>query len=49
MASGMNAANEDTKPLKRWGRDAFMPTNYAFLPDGGFFQADGYGAYRIHR
>jgi len=26
-----------------------MPTNYAFLPDGGFFLADGYGSYRIHR
>ena len=30
-------------------RDAFMPTNYAFLPDGGFFLADGYGSFRIHR
>jgi hypothetical protein len=40
---------EDTKPEKRWGRDAFMPTNFAFLPDGGFFLADGYGSYRIHR
>lgn len=26
-----------------------MPTNFAFLPDGGFFLADGYGAYVIHR
>jgi hypothetical protein len=42
-------AGEDTKPAKRWGRDAFMPTNFAFLPDGGFFLADGYGSYRIHR
>src|SRR5262245_38373308 len=49
MDSGVYAANEDTKPEKRWGRDAFMPTNYAFLPDGGFFLADGYGSYRIHR
>jgi len=49
MASGVYAANEDTKPEKRWGRDAFMPTNYAFLPDGGFFLADGYGSWRIHR
>jgi len=23
--------------------------DYAFLPDGGFFLADGYGSYRIHR
>ena len=26
-----------------------MLTNYAFMPDGGFFLADGYGSYRIHR
>ena len=49
MDSKLYPANEDTKPAKRWGRDAFMPTNYAFLPDGGFFLADGYGSYRIHR
>jgi hypothetical protein len=49
MDSGLYPKDEDTKPAKRWGRDAFMPTNYAFLPDGGFFLADGYGAYRIHR
>jgi hypothetical protein len=49
MDSGLYPKNEDTKPTKRWGRDAFMPTNFAFLPDGGFFLADGYGSYRIHR
>jgi hypothetical protein len=49
MASGIYPEGEDTKPTKRWGRDAFMPTNYAFLPDGGFFLADGYGSWRIHR
>jgi hypothetical protein len=49
MDSKLYPANEDTKPAKRWGRDAFMPTNYAFLPDGSFFLADGYGSYRIHR
>lgn len=49
MASGLYPEGEDTKPAKRWGRDAFMPTNFAFLPDGGFFLADGYGSYRIHR
>jgi len=32
-----------------WGRDRFNPTNFAFLPDGGFLLADGYGSYRIHR
>ena len=49
MESKLYPVGEDTKPAKRWGRDAFMPTNYAFLPDGGFFLADGYGSYRIHR
>jgi hypothetical protein len=49
MQTGLYPKGEDTKPAKRWGRDAFMPTNYAFLPDGGFFLADGYGSYRIHR
>ncbi|MEI8318468.1 MAG: hypothetical protein WCH79_11035, partial [Planctomycetia bacterium] len=27
----------------------FMPTNFAFLDDGGFLLADGYGAFFIHR
>jgi hypothetical protein len=49
MESKLYPEGEDTKPVKRWGRDAFMPTNFAFLPDGGFFLADGYGSYRIHR
>jgi hypothetical protein len=49
MDSKLYPQGEDSKPTKRWGRDAFMPTNYAFLPDGGFFLADGYGSYRIHR
>jgi len=49
MDSGLYPRDEDTAPKKRWGRDAFMPTNYAFLPDGGFFLADGYGSFRIHR
>jgi hypothetical protein len=49
MDSKLYPTGEDTHPEKRWGRDAFMPTNFAFLPDGGFFLADGYGSYRIHR
>lgn len=49
MESGLYPKDEDTKPTKRWGRDAFMPTNYAFLPDGGFYLADGYGSFRMHR
>lgn len=42
-------ADEAVKPTKTWGRDRFLPTNFAFLPDGGFFLADGYGAFQIHR
>jgi len=49
MAAGIYKENEDTKPEKRWGRDAFMPTNFAFTPDGGFFLADGYGGWCVHR
>ena len=48
MDSGIYPTGEDTNPTKRWGRNAFMPTNYAFLPDGSFYVADGYGSYRIH-
>lgn len=40
---------EFDNPKKVWGRDRFMPTNFAFLPDGGFLLADGYGAFYIHR
>lgn len=47
--SGVYHEDEYTQPKKVWGRDRFMPTNFAFLPDGGFFLADGYGAFRIHR
>ncbi|MBX7166300.1 MAG: peptidase [Pirellulales bacterium] len=49
MDSGVYAAGEDTHPAKQWGRDRFMPTNFAFLDDGGFLLADGYGAFYIHR
>jgi len=49
MASGLYPEGEAGRPKKVWGRDRFMPTNYAFLPDGGFYLADGYGSYRIHR
>lgn len=30
-------------------REYFLPTNFAFLNDGGFLLADGYGAFYIHR
>ncbi|HRF00708.1 MAG TPA: twin-arginine translocation signal domain-containing protein [Pirellulaceae bacterium] len=49
MESGVYAEGEATAPQKVWGRDRFMPTNFAFLPDGGFLLADGYGAFVIHR
>jgi hypothetical protein len=49
MESGVYAAEEDTKPANVWGRDRFLPTNVAFLDDGGFLLADGYGAFYIHR
>lgn len=49
MASGIYATGENTHPQQVWGRDRFMPTNFAFHPDGGFYLADGYGAWAIHR
>jgi hypothetical protein len=49
MQSGIYAEGEDTNPQKVWGLDRFLPTNFAFLADGDFFLADGYGAYFIHR
>ena len=49
MEAGGYADAEDTNPKKAWGRDRFMPTNFAFHPDGGFYLADGYGSHRIHR
>ncbi len=48
-ASGHYAAAEGSSPSKVWGRNRFLPTNFAFLPDGGFLLADGYGAFYIHR
>ncbi len=49
MDSGVYRKDEDKVRVKRWGRDAFMPTNFAFLDDGGFLLADGYGSFWIHR
>jgi hypothetical protein len=49
MQSGVYAEGEDTNPQKVWGRNRFMPTNFAFLDDGGFLLADGYGSFYIHR
>ena len=49
MKAGVYAAGEADRPEKVWGRDRFLPTNFAFLDDGGFLLADGYGSYYIHR
>jgi hypothetical protein len=49
MKAGVYVEGEDTMPKREWGRDRFLPTNFAFLDDGGFFLADGYGSYYIHR
>lgn len=47
--SGVYHADENENPTKVWGRDRFLPTNFAFLDDGGFLLADGYGSFKIHR
>lgn len=49
MMSDKYAEGEASQPMKVWGRDRFMPTNFAFLDDGGFLLADGYGSFFIHR
>ena len=49
MKSEKYAEGEASDPKQIWGRDRFMPTNFAFLPDGDFLLADGYGAYVVHR
>lgn len=49
MQSKRYARGEASNPTRTWGRDRFLPTNFAFLPEGGFLLADGYGTYYIHR
>lgn len=49
MDSGVYAAKENQSPTGQWGRDRFMPTNFAFLDDGGFLLVDGYGSFYVHR
>jgi hypothetical protein len=49
MKSAIYADGEDTNHLAKKGRDRFQPTNFAFLDDGGFLLADGYGSFYIHR
>ncbi len=49
MESGVYRAGEDKDRTRKRARDRFAPTNFAFADDGGFWLADGYGTYRIHR
>lgn len=49
MQSGVYRAGEDKNRKNEWGKDRFLPTNFAFLDDGGFLLADGYGSCYIHR
>ena len=49
VESGVYAKDEASNPQKIWGRNRFLPTNFAFLDDGGFLLVDGYGSYYIHR
>jgi hypothetical protein len=49
MESGVYAEGEDTSTKPSWNRKGFLPTNFAFLDDGGFLLADGYGSFHIHR
>ena len=50
METGLYRENDDTVNSYVWGvRDCYKPTNTAFLDDGGFLVADGYGAFVIHR
>lgn len=49
MESGLYAAGESNSTEPNWTRQGFLPTNFAFLDDGGFLLADGYGSYHIHR
>ena len=49
MEAGCYAPGEDVSTKPTWTRQGFLPTNFAFLDDGGFLLADGYGSFRIHR
>jgi len=49
MESGKYAPGEDISTEPTWTRQGFLPTNFAFLDDGGFLLADGYGTCCIHR
>ena len=40
MQSEHYARGEASSPARSWGRDRFLPTNFAFLPAGGFLLAE---------
>lgn len=46
---GLYPKDKNTDDQRYWGRDVFLPTNFAFLDDGGFFLVDGYGTFQVHR
>ena len=48
MESGKYAPGEDVDNHVYGKRDNFMPTNFAFLPNGDFWVADGYGSFWVH-
>ena len=48
MDSGVYAKDEASNPQKIWGRNRFLPTNFAFLDNGDFLLVDGYGSFYIH-
>ncbi len=49
IESGIYDEREQFSTEPNWSRRGFLPTNFAFLEDGGFLLADGYGSYCIHR
>lgn len=50
MESGLYEQKDNQVNTYDWKRrDTYKPTNTAFLDDGGFLVADGYGAYVLHR
>jgi hypothetical protein len=49
MESGAYAEGEDLSTKPNWSRKGFLPTNFAFLDDGGFLLVDGYGAFVVHQ
>ena len=48
VESGVYHDGEELATEAGWNRKSFLPTNFAFLDDGGFLLADGYGSYFIH-